>query len=571
MALVPKPDGSACGTIVPAGLVVNQTWTLAGSPYCVQGDIQLSLLTIDPGVCVQVDGDYKIDVLSSLLAEGTDLQPIVFTAKDPNVRWKGIRFSSVQAGSKLVHCDISLSHARGLTLVESAPVVRNCRIWNNSVSGEGGGVIVNSGQADVLLEDCRIEGNTSTSHAGGLRSTMSNGFRLTLRRTAVSGNSSNPSLANGGFVGGGAYITGAVTIEKCTFENNILRSKCTSYLCSSLARGGGAFLSVDTGDAIVTCSTFSNNLATAKSEYPGSGDTSHAYGGGLYLRNGPAQVRNCIVAGNSMSNSGGPFDSRGGGIYVKSGTVDIVNTTIARNVYQGLYREGGTVNVRNSILFFNNNDGTQVSGTATVDYSCVQSIVVPNANNINSNPVFAGPGTQACDIRVMPGSQCIDGGDPDMAFDDACPITDFGTSRNDIGAHGGPANCSWATGTAGRYCSSAPNSTGASAFIGWSGSLSLSANNFTINATRVPDLPGLFFFGPCQVELPFGNGSRCVGGQLIRLPVVIGNGGVASSPVDLGLMGIGLGDINFQYWFRDPPAGGAGFNLSDGLQASFTP
>jgi hypothetical protein len=30
-------------------------------------------------------------------------------------------------------------------------------------------------------------------------------------------------------------------------------------------------------------------------------------------------------------------------------------------------------------------------------------------------------------------------------------------------------------------------------------------------------------------------------------------------------------EFNFQFWFRDPPAGGANFNLSDGLKVVFCP
>ena len=50
------PCGDTCGTTVLPGTIVNTTWTTAGSPYCVVGDIQVSLLTIQPGVCVLVDG-----------------------------------------------------------------------------------------------------------------------------------------------------------------------------------------------------------------------------------------------------------------------------------------------------------------------------------------------------------------------------------------------------------------------------------------------------------------------------------------------------------------------------------
>src|SRR5262249_40752078 len=71
----------ACTTTIPAGLVAAQSWTLAGSPYCVEGNIQVSLLTIEPGVQVLVDGPYEIDVLSTITAVGTSEAPILFTAR----------------------------------------------------------------------------------------------------------------------------------------------------------------------------------------------------------------------------------------------------------------------------------------------------------------------------------------------------------------------------------------------------------------------------------------------------------------------------------------------------------
>ena len=36
--------------------------------------------------------------------------------------------------------------------------------------------------------------------------------------------------------------------------------------------------------------------------------------------------------------------------------------------------------------------------------------------------------------------------------------------------------------------------------------------------------------------------------------------------------GVNLGDRKYyQFWYRDPAGGGAGFNLSDGLSATFCP
>ena len=65
-----------CGTTVPPGLVGPAHWTLAGSPYCVTGDILVTQLVIDPGVQVLVDGHFRIDVITVIKAVGTQAQPI---------------------------------------------------------------------------------------------------------------------------------------------------------------------------------------------------------------------------------------------------------------------------------------------------------------------------------------------------------------------------------------------------------------------------------------------------------------------------------------------------------------
>ncbi|MFT5155323.1 MAG: hypothetical protein ACI841_005334 [Planctomycetota bacterium] len=120
------------------------------------------------------------------------------------------------------------------------------------------------------------------------------------------------------------------------------------------------------------------------------------------------------------------------------------------------------------------------------------------------------------------------------------------------------------------YCQSSPNSTGQPASITAEGSSSISDNQFTLFAGPVPNQPGVFYYGNQQINVPFGNGVRCVGGQVNRLSVTFPNGNVAQQDVDL-LTGIMPGFVNYQYWYRDPQGGGSGFNLSNGLQAIFQP
>ncbi|TDJ79666.1 MAG: hypothetical protein E2O39_00605 [Planctomycetota bacterium] len=133
------------------------------------------------------------------------------------------------------------------------------------------------------------------------------------------------------------------------------------------------------------------------------------------------------------------------------------------------------------------------------------------------------------------------------------------------------------------YCTAAPNSVGLGALIRTSGSTDIAANDLTLFASAVPPSQfGLFFYGPAQSETPFGNGFLCVaagGLGLFRLqpPLAIDLVGEASRPVDYTAPPEPEGQItagstwHFQFWYRDPAAGGAAFNLSHGLSVTFCP
>ena len=129
-----------------------------------------------------------------------------------------------------------------------------------------------------------------------------------------------------------------------------------------------------------------------------------------------------------------------------------------------------------------------------------------------------------------------------------------------------------------RYCKATANSTGAPAAIDWSGSTSVSANAAALLVSGLPaNQPGLFFYGPNEVSVPFGDGNRCVGGSLTRLnPAIFADAaGDAQRDLDFNastLAGVGPGDtLRVQCWYRDPAAGAAGFNLSDALSATLCP
>jgi hypothetical protein len=134
------------------------------------------------------------------------------------------------------------------------------------------------------------------------------------------------------------------------------------------------------------------------------------------------------------------------------------------------------------------------------------------------------------------------------------------------------------------YCSAQANSSGDAATVGYLGSPSLADEQVSLAlAGAVTNSTGLFIYSPQQQLVPFGNGVLCVGGggaNVHRLQPFVtnmsGHGGVeldfSMPPLNGGPGALTPGSTwNFQAWFRDLPAGGAQFNLSNALAATFVP
>ena len=121
---------------------------------------------------------------------------------------------------------------------------------------------------------------------------------------------------------------------------------------------------------------------------------------------------------------------------------------------------------------------------------------------------------------------------------------------------------------------------GAGARISWEGTVSITYNDLALTATSCPvNQFGIFYYGPGALQIPFGDGWRCVGGgTVIRFPPQSSSvdGGVLQAidypnpPQAAGRIQSGS-NWNFQYWGRDPASGGSGFNLSDALSVVFCP
>jgi len=107
------------------------------------------------------------------------------------------------------------------------------------------------------------------------------------------------------------------------------------------------------------------------------------------------------------------------------------------------------------------------------------------------------------------------------------------------------------------YCTSNTNSSGGHGTITSNNDASLSANNFQLTAFGMPSgKAGIFFYGPNQTSVPFGEGFLCIAGSIQRLSVHV---------TDV------FGFVDQQLDFNSPPfnSGPGGFNTTDALSVTY--
>jgi hypothetical protein len=128
------------------------------------------------------------------------------------------------------------------------------------------------------------------------------------------------------------------------------------------------------------------------------------------------------------------------------------------------------------------------------------------------------------------------------------------------------------------FCPATPNSTGQPAQIGFAGTPSVSRNDGQLLVMSCPPATmGVFITSDEKGQVPFGNGTLCATGRLLRLATVqVSATGSATAALDLqappaaGNLVAGTHWI-FQCAYRDVAAGGALFNASDAVAIDFVP
>jgi len=172
--------------------IQSGSWTYANSPYLVTGDISVPLgseLSIEPGVEVNFQGNYKFTVSGSLQAIGTADDSIYFTTDDIATGWHGIRMLDSQSGSELSYCRIEFGktvsgeypdqHGGAVMLLNSDAVFNNCTFAYNEATGDdngmGGAVYAFNTTSNTQFNHCYFKGNHAYGEGGAIKFSGDNG------------------------------------------------------------------------------------------------------------------------------------------------------------------------------------------------------------------------------------------------------------------------------------------------------------------------------------------------------------------------------------------------------------
>jgi len=188
---------------------------------------------------------------------------------------------------------------------------------------------------------------------------------------------------------------------------------------------------------------------------PGNTDGDRARGGGLFA-SGTAQVWDCIFSNNVASRAAAMWAGNihrsliadneifSNGITRSAKLYDclIINNTGTHTCGYGTTIYGCTITANadygavgttgyNSIIYDNNNGGTQVDGSSTFTYSCIGGSLRPGEGNISADPLFVDPGNK--DYRLQTASPCKDAGND--AVGTTADGTDLDGSTRVYGSH----------------------------------------------------------------------------------------------------------------------------------------
>ncbi|MBL9000111.1 MAG: right-handed parallel beta-helix repeat-containing protein [Phycisphaerae bacterium] len=348
----------------------------------------------------------------------------------------------------------------------ASPVIEDCIFERNTALWSGGSIGVRGG-AEAVFERCTFR-DSSATYGGG--AAVSFDGRATFRASSFT---DNTAASNSGaidcYVNTMLTLEGCELLRNRALDGSagavLLHSSSTGAFTDTAMRQnvctgtGGAVWMENSSATFTRCELTDNRAGDGGGGFSAYGggfvtfadgliaDNAARWGGGGAVGNAGFSIRTSRMHANAATaGNGGALDvfgaagsslissaltantssDGGGGVSLGSGSgLLVINCTIAAN--RGGFSGGGigmfgsVLTMGNSILWGNSvvvPGGASVmdqqlrvfSGTRTVNRSCVQGLTgqLGGSANISANPLLADAG--AGDVRLLPGSACIDSG-----------------------------------------------------------------------------------------------------------------------------------------------------------------
>jgi hypothetical protein len=401
-----------------SGNIGSQTWTAAGNPYIMTGNINIpagNTLTICQGVILQNPGNDYIDVNGVILIQGQQNFEVV-----------------ISCASSTSGCRLDLCHSDGTCIINYAHFINYYSIELGANPVHISNSILNAriegyyAANSAIIENCNFGIN---SYGYTCAITGCDGFDWTVINNSIDISASTQSEE------WDATATGIINVQG-TIKGNSIHCSAQStygdaysygiYLCSgdimdnNISTNGG-----DLSEGILYCSgTIDSNYISGWGYYwkgianCSSGIAYNVINAGGYNRYGITDCTGAIhhnyIAINGDGTNFFGMDSVSGEIY---------NNTIVDSRY-GIANAVGIV--QNSII---NHCTIGLQGSFTSQYNCIFSCftpysggVTPGIGDIQADPQLAG-------FNLTINSPCIDTGNPAAQF-----IDPDGT-RDDMGAN----------------------------------------------------------------------------------------------------------------------------------------
>jgi hypothetical protein len=266
-----------------------------------------------------------IDISESVKILGPGANKITISGQD------AIRIFNIDNNDLLTALDVTIGKltltrgqaagsSGGAILNQEKLTVTRCTLIQNA-AGSDAGAIQHFSAFDLIVDKCKFLSNRSTFggavRASGtliVRDSLFAHNRSISAGSAIYADTDAVTIENS-VISGNTALTGAGALTVLQSALNINRTTISDNVSGW---GGGMYLLSLTGDATITNSTISGNLAS----HPTFGQ-----GGGIFSFSTGLILRNSTLSGNAALGNGGGLYSNGA-----SGSLTILNSTIAHNL-----------------------------------------------------------------------------------------------------------------------------------------------------------------------------------------------------------------------------------------------